>query len=159
VKNAIYYLNDSKYNLHRYVVMPNHVHILIEPLFIEIKSSTDFRVCGSPRRELNQKAYKKSQAGKPMLQEDFNYWKISKIMQSLKGYTANKCNKIFKRKGKFWQDESFDHWVRNEEEYQGIINYIDSNPVVAGLCKKPSDWEWSSAFDLNSDIMHPSPLV
>ena len=26
------------------------------------------------------------------------------------------------------------------------IEYIDMNPVKAGLCQKPGDWRWSSAW-------------
>jgi hypothetical protein len=44
-----------------------------------------------------------------------------------------------------WQDESYDHWARDEEEMIRIIHYIENNPVKAGLCLKPSDWHWSSA--------------
>jgi hypothetical protein len=25
------------------------------------------------------------------------------------------------------------------------IRYIEQNPVKAGLCKSPEDWQWSSA--------------
>jgi REP-associated tyrosine transposase len=66
-----------------------------------------------------------------------------RVMQSLKRYTATESNKIINRKGSFWHEESFDHIVRNREEYHNILNYIMYNPVKAGLVKKISDWKWS----------------
>jgi putative transposase len=44
----------------------------------------------------------------------------------------------------FWQDESFDHWVRSEEEFWKIVAYIENNPVGAGLVGRAEDWGWSS---------------
>jgi putative transposase len=45
----------------------------------------------------------------------------------------------------FWQDESYDHWVRSERERNSIIRYIHFNPVSAGLVAEPEEWPWSSA--------------
>lgn len=95
----------KQYVLHAYVIMPNHVHILLEP-----------------RLELQR------------------------ITQGFKGTTGRKANQALSRIGKpFWQDESFDHWVRSESEYVKIHNYILRNPVSAGLVKNALDWQWSSA--------------
>lgn len=93
------------YNLHAYVVMPNHVHVLFEPCL-----------------------------------------PLARITRGLKGVSARDANATLSRVGKpFWQDESFDHWVRNEGEFERIRSYIERNPVAAGLVKKPEDWPWSSA--------------
>jgi putative transposase len=71
---------------------------------------------------------------------------LSKIMQELKGTTARRANEVLKRTGtRFWQDESFDHWVRNPDEFEKILEYIEQNPVKAGLTKRCEDWPWSSA--------------
>ena len=45
----------------------------------------------------------------------------------------------------FWQDESYDQLVRNRTEFDRIANYIEMNPVKAGLVAKPEDFPWSSA--------------
>jgi putative transposase len=71
---------------------------------------------------------------------------LRKLMKSLKGATARAANNILNRVGRpFWQDESFDHWVRNKTEFAEIRNYIEHNPVTAGLVERPEDWPWSSA--------------
>ena len=93
------------FSLHAFVVMPNHVHLLMRPK-IELR----------------------------------------RIMNGIKGSTANAANKILGRTGKpFWQDESFDHWVRTEKEFGNIFRYIERNPVSVGLARRPEDWVWSSA--------------
>jgi REP element-mobilizing transposase RayT len=92
-------------HMRAWVVMPNHVHLPLEPLV-------------------------------PM----------GTVTQTIKGRTARQCNLILGRTGQyFWQDESFDHWIRNEQEFQKVKNYIERNPVSAGLAAKPQDWAWSSA--------------
>jgi putative transposase len=73
-------------------------------------------------------------------------WKLFKVMQGLKGYTAHEINGLQGARGRvFWQDESYDHWVRDDEELRRIIWYVESNPVAAKLCSRPEDWPWSSA--------------
>jgi len=71
---------------------------------------------------------------------------VSKITKSLKGFTAREANLILDRTGeRFWQDESYDHWIRNETEWNRIVRYTETNPVAAGLVKTAEDWPWSSA--------------
>jgi hypothetical protein len=45
----------------------------------------------------------------------------------------------------FWQEESYDHLVRHEREFQAIRRYIEENPVRAGLVGEASEYRWSSA--------------
>ncbi|MSR58844.1 MAG: hypothetical protein EXS05_14530 [Planctomycetaceae bacterium] len=73
-------------------------------------------------------------------------WELAKVTQGLKGFTAHEINGLQDQRGRvFWQDESYDHWARDEDELHRIINYIENNPVVAKLCAQPEDWPWSSA--------------
>lgn len=99
----------GRYLLHAYVVMPNHVHILLEPCL-----------------------------------------PLAKITGVIKGVAARDANATLGRSGKpFWQDESFDHWIRNSAEFARICHYIEWNPVHAGLVVRPEDWKWSSAGSLS----------
>ena len=41
-----------------------------------------------------------------------------------------------------WQDNFFDHRIRDRRELQLKADYIRQNPVVKGLCKHPADWPW-----------------
>jgi REP element-mobilizing transposase RayT len=64
----------------------------------------------------------------------------------LKGSTARQPNLILGRTGEaFWQDEFFDHRVRDEAELDRIAHYVEHNPVSAGLAANPRTWHWSSA--------------
>jgi REP element-mobilizing transposase RayT len=70
----------------------------------------------------------------------------SKLLQSLKGFTAREANKLLGRTGEqFWRRESYDHWVRDETEWNRIARYIERNPVKAGLGAQMEDYFWSSA--------------
>ncbi|WP_428659024.1 REP-associated tyrosine transposase [Runella sp.] len=60
---------------------------------------------------------------------------LYRIMQSIKSYTAKEANKVLNRTGTFWQEESYDHVVRNGQELNNIIGYILENPVKAGLAQ------------------------
>ncbi|MBC8499860.1 MAG: transposase [Candidatus Atribacteria bacterium] len=68
--------------------------------------------------------------------------KLSKIMHSVKSYTAHEINKKTNRKGKFWQDESFDKVIRNEKEFIEKIKYMVNNPIKANLSKSYIDYKW-----------------
>ena len=69
-----------------------------------------------------------------------------RTLKAIKGASGRMSNLILGRVGKpFWQDESFDHWVRNANEFERVRAYIERNPVAAGLAQSPKDWPWSSA--------------
>ena len=60
--------------------------------------------------------------------------------------THNMANRILERTGMpFWQDESYDHWIRSGRELEEIITYVECNPVKAGLVAADEQWPWSSA--------------
>jgi putative transposase len=70
----------------------------------------------------------------------------SRLLKSLKGATAREANKLLRRTGEpFWQKESYDHWVRDQAEFERIRIYIENNPVNAGLVTLPEQYPWSSA--------------
>jgi len=70
----------------------------------------------------------------------------SRLLHSLKGFTAREANKALSRTGEaFWQAESYDHWVRDDQELVRITAYIESNPVRAQLSARAEDYPWSSA--------------
>lgn len=68
---------------------------------------------------------------------------VTDILRLIKGSTARECNKILNRSGSFWQQESYDHVVRDHIELLRIVEYVINNPVKASLCEKWEDWKWS----------------
>src|ERR1035438_9028558 len=118
VVDALRYASDTLryFDLSAYVVMPNHVHVLLLPLV---------------------------DAGK--------------LLHSVKGFSAREANKLLARSGEpFWQRESYDHWVRNETEFERIRRYIEDNPVRAGLAatlgEDPRSEEKRAGSDWSSDV-------
>jgi putative transposase len=53
--------------------------------------------------------------------------------ESWKHYTATQLNRCLNRKGRFWQQDGFDHLVRSEEQFLYLRRYIAANPARAGL--------------------------
>jgi putative transposase len=109
VEETLLFGYGERYLLHAYVIMPDHVHLLITPL--------------AP-------------------------YTLAKILQGIKGYTAREINKILSRQSTFWQDENFDHLIRNEENWEDKFQYIHHNPVKAGLVENPQDYPFSSMVTL-----------
>ncbi|HEV2522222.1 MAG TPA: transposase [Candidatus Acidoferrales bacterium] len=95
----------GRFVLRAYVVMPNHVHALLEPLVA-----------------------------------------LQEITNGIKGASAREANVRLGRTGMpFWQDESFDRWIRDAGQFARTKAYVENNPVKAHLCARPQDWPWSSA--------------
>jgi len=70
---------------------------------------------------------------------------LAEWLGPLKGYTGHRANRVLGLGGhSFWQNESYDHLVRNEEEFLRIRRYIEWNPVRAGLVERPEEFGWSS---------------
>jgi REP element-mobilizing transposase RayT len=67
---------------------------------------------------------------------------LLEIMQSLKGSTAHRINKLLHRSGPVWEEESFDHVLRSYESVNEKREYIRQNPVRAGLAQRPEDYRW-----------------
>lgn len=80
---------------------------------------------------------------RPLEKEDGGYYALQKIMHSLKRHTARGANKILKRKGAFWQHESYDHVVRDRQEWEQIVAYVLNNPVKARLVENWEDWPYT----------------
>jgi REP element-mobilizing transposase RayT len=107
VVEALFYGEKVRHNydLFAWVVMPNHVHVVMKP-----------------------------------------HEKLPEIMRWVKSATAVRANRIAGRTGQaFWQREYFDRWIRTGEELDSVIEYVEANPVNAGLVACALDWPWSSA--------------
>ncbi|GIV98603.1 transposase [Roseiflexus sp.] len=115
VASEIERMNGERYTLIAYCIMPNHVHLLLEGLL-----AADARHRGQSAK-----------------------YPLTDTLRLLKGRTARACNLALKRDGQFWQHESYDHFVRDDNELGRIIAYILNNPVKAGLVKEWSEWKFS----------------
>ena len=67
---------------------------------------------------------------------------IAEIMQAIKGASAHQINKLQNRRGKVWQEESFDRALRKEEQLTEKLYYMLEHPVRAGLVSNPLNYPW-----------------
>jgi DNA polymerase III alpha subunit len=114
VENALHHFDGERYQLGSYVIMPNHVHVLVSPTMAH---------------------------------------KLTDILHSWKSFTAKEANKVLGRAGEFWQDESFDHIVRDEQQLEKFSRYIIENPAKAGIVARAS-----SPCDQNKRLTGGTPV-
>jgi REP element-mobilizing transposase RayT len=70
---------------------------------------------------------------------------LSEIVGTWKSFTAKRANAQLGRSGSFWHADYFDRYMRDEGHLARTIEYVEQNPVKAGLVEVASDWPWSSA--------------
>ncbi|MGD0085634.1 MAG: primosomal protein N' [Verrucomicrobiota bacterium] len=92
-------------------VMPDHVHLLIQPLPIQ-------------------------EAGKEGVHS------LTEILHSIKSISAHEVNKVMKRTGPVWMDESFDRLIRSEADLHKTWDYIWNNPRRIGLVGPMEDYPY-----------------
>jgi len=63
-------------------------------------------------------------------------YELSDILHSIKRHSAAEANKALGRSGEFWQKESYDHILRDSDDYWNQRSYILRNPKSAKLV----DW-------------------
>ena len=71
-----------------------------------------------------------------------NPFGLAEIMSGIKGASAHRINKALNRRGRVWQDESFDHVLRSEESIHSKVQYICENPIRKGLVSNIEDYPW-----------------
>ncbi|MDP3739007.1 MAG: transposase [Hyphomonadaceae bacterium] len=62
-----------------------------------------------------------------------------------KSWTARQINAFTGSSGEVWFREYFDRFARNAQQLQRMIDYVEANPVAAGLVAESVDWDFSSA--------------
>ncbi|MBL1256533.1 transposase [Methylocystis sp. Sn-Cys] len=77
--------------------------------------------------------------------EAFAGFPLGGLVRSWKAFSAAQINRALARRGAFWAPDYFDRYVRDETDLAATIDYVENNPVVAGLASTPGDWPWSSA--------------
>jgi putative transposase len=112
-------------DLWAWVVMPEHVHLIVVPYEPQTKIGKFLRALKEP---VARKAISWLEANAPE-------W-ISRI-------SVKEGNRTRRR---FWQPGGgYDRSVEKIETLQTMIDYLHLNPVRRGLVERATDWEWSSA--------------
>jgi REP element-mobilizing transposase RayT len=106
VQGSLLHFDGQRYRLLAWCIMPNHVHVVVEPM---------------------------------------DGHTLSNIVKSWKSFTSRQVNAHLGRTGAFWEADYFDRYMRNEDHLMRTIEYVENNPVKAGLVKEATEWPWSSA--------------
>jgi REP element-mobilizing transposase RayT len=72
-------------------------------------------------------------------------YSLGGILHSWKSYTAKKANRILGRSGQSWHEDYYDRYIRDDDHLRIAIDYIEQNPVKAGLVQDATQWKHSSA--------------
>ncbi|MEO7931557.1 MAG: DEAD/DEAH box helicase [Chthoniobacterales bacterium] len=113
VFDAVIHFHNKRYELFAACVMPDHVHLLLEP-FVKDRLENGNLV----------------------------FYSLAEITHSIKSFTAHQMNAITERKGPVWQKESFDRLMRTDREAEEKFHYILKNPVRAGVVSQEEDYPW-----------------
>src|SRR5688572_13076389 len=70
---------------------------------------------------------------------------MAEILESWKKYTAQKANRLLKRRGEFWQVDYWDTYLRDSEHELQARRYMGMNAVKASLLLDPKTGQWISA--------------
>ena len=100
----------NRFELYAVCVMPDHVHLLIEP------------------------SLEPNAGEKPV------FYALPLILHSIKSFTATRINQIEKSTEPVWEPESFDRIIRSEKDLQEKFRYITRNPWDAGIVSPEEDY-------------------
>ncbi len=104
--------------IHAYVVMPEHAHVVVQPL---------------PR------------VNDPLVWCDYRvFFPLERTLGRMKGRSARFINQRSGRSGALWQGESYDRTIRDERDLEETVDYIHHNPVRRKLVEVPEQYDWSS---------------
>ena len=116
-----------RFDLWAWVIMPEHVHLLVYPQDVEYKVS---RILSCIKRPVAQKAIA------------YLHSRRSPFLEQLTVRTRLRSIR------KFWQaGPGQDHNIYDPQTAHRVVDYIHNNPVKRGLVSQPCDWLWSSARD------------
>ncbi|MBP9817713.1 hypothetical protein KBC75_03055 [Candidatus Shapirobacteria bacterium] len=104
------------FKLHKYVVMPNHVHILFEILF-----SVE-----TPQRDVSNINIIDNFRRPEIATHKWQSNSVGSIINQIKSISTKRINKIPKMFG--WQPRFYDEVIRSNNEFWSRYKYIENNP-------------------------------
>jgi putative transposase len=102
--DTLYRYRGTAYLLHEFVIMADHIHVLLTPLT-----------------------------------------SLEKAIQFIKGGFSYRAKKELGSNMEVWQKGFSDHRIRNANDYQIHVSYIQQNPVRKRMCEQTQDLRYSSA--------------
>ena len=106
IQTLFHYRDKRNYLLHSFVLMPDHVHLIL-----------------TPGTEIS----------------------LERAVQFVKGGSARRVSQTLNYRWPVWQRGFTDHRIRDAQDYQNHLRYIEANPVKAGLVLSAKEYSWCSA--------------
>jgi REP element-mobilizing transposase RayT len=119
--------------LHEFVIMPNHVHGIIEIGNITTTNGNGTIHWAPNDTEINHLTTNGNGTIHWATARVAPTNTVGDIIGAYKSFVANRCLEIYKLRneymGKLWQRNYYEHIIRNEQSYKNITNYIINNPA------------------------------
>ena len=77
-----------------------------------------------------------------VLRDDDGPFSLPEVLQNIKSMSSHRINRLLQRRGRVWQEESFDHVLRSQEKLADRVDYVANNPMRRGLCARPEKYKW-----------------
>jgi putative transposase len=106
IETLLHYRDKNSYLLHSFVLMPDHVHLIL-----------------TPGPEIS----------------------LERAVQFVKGGSARRISRTLNYHLPVWQRGYTDHRIRDVQDYENHLRYIEENPVKAGLTTSAKEYPWCSA--------------
>ena len=71
---------------------------------------------------------------------------LEKAVQFIKGGYSFRVKKELGWSGEIWSTGFAEHRIKDAEDYENHRHYLFRNPVRAGLCERPEEYVYSSAY-------------
>jgi REP element-mobilizing transposase RayT len=133
-EETLLFFDGDRYRLLSWVVMPNHVHVLFQP----IGGWSMAKIVESWKKHTAKRIndYRRSTEGKSLgATQESGGPRADVATQESGGPRAERI----------WHREYWDRFIRDDNHLYHVIDYIQQNPVKAGLARLAEDWPWGSA--------------
>jgi RecG-like helicase/REP element-mobilizing transposase RayT len=111
--DALLHFHQQRYELFAACVMPDHVHLLIQPW---------------PKADDNE--------GNAV------FWGLSELLRSVKSFSAHQMNELQNKSGGVWEREQFDRYIRSDRDLKEKFLYIVNNPWESEVAQPNEDYPW-----------------
>ena len=128
VLDCILHWKDRRYMLFAACVMPDHVHLLLQPSVKELADD-----------------------GGAV------FFPLQEIMHTLKSYTAHRINELEGESGALWDKERFDRYIRSDRDLEEKYNYILGNPWADGTLAEGEEYRWVWGSEQHGAVLAAAP--
>ena len=123
--DALLHFHNQRYELFAVCVMPDHVHLLIQPW---------------PKEDGDA--------------DNVIFWSLNELLHSIKSFSAHAINKAEGKGGEVWGKERFDRYVRSDRDLAEKFEYILRNPWQSEVVGQKEDylWVWTQEDELRKEV-------